>query len=230
MSQTFPVSPKSKARRLADRARYDEAAVFAILDSAILAHVGYVIDGQPFVTPTAFWREGRTLYWHGSAASRMIRKADGQPVCVTVSHLDGLVLDRSGFHHSVNYRSVMAFGTARLIRDVEARLKGFDDLIERLYPGRSKVARPASKAELKQTLLLSMEIEEASAKTRAAGPSAALPEDAGWNGWRGVIPIETRIGAAEPDADNGDHKGLPADLAAYIAGARLDAVLSSVLE
>ena len=129
----FTPTPRSRARRKPDRAAYDEAAVFAVLDAGLLCHVGYVIDGQPFVTPTTYWREGRKLYWHGSAASRMLKaQGCGLPVCVTVTHVDGLVLARSGIAHSMNYRSVMAFGRARLIEGLAARRAAME-----LRPGRT---------------------------------------------------------------------------------------------
>src|SRR6266403_2328010 len=120
---SFTPTARSRAKRLHERARYDEAAVFAALDAAFIAHIGYVIDGQPYVTPTAYWRSGRHLYWHGSSASRMLRnQADGVPVCVTVTQLDGLVLARSGFHHSLNYRSVVVLGRARLVTDPQEKV------------------------------------------------------------------------------------------------------------
>src|SRR5581483_3246926 len=131
------------------RARYDRAAIHAILDASLLCHVGYVLDGQPFVTPTAFWRAGETLYWHGSAASRMIESIDSAEVCVTVSHLDGLVLARSAFHHSVEYRSAMLFGRARAVSDLAEKRVAARTFIERLYPGRNEVIRESSENELK---------------------------------------------------------------------------------
>ena len=137
-----PPSDRTRVRRLPKRGRYDRATIDAILDEAIVGHVGVDPDGQPYATPTDVWRQGDRLYWHGSAASRMLRATDGQPVCVTVTHLDGLVLARSGFNHSVNYRSVMVLGTAHLVTDeaeVDAALEAF---IEHLYPGRWATLRP----------------------------------------------------------------------------------------
>jgi nitroimidazol reductase NimA-like FMN-containing flavoprotein (pyridoxamine 5'-phosphate oxidase superfamily) len=215
----------SRGRRRPERVAYDEAAVFAVLDTAILAHVGYVVEGRPIVTPTLFWRVGRTLYWHGSAASRMLRAVDGASVCLTVSWLDGLVLDRSGFHHSANYRAVMAFGRARLVKDNVAKQAALDGMIARIYPGRVPRLREPTLAELKQTAFVEMEIDEASVKVRVGGPAAAEPEDAGWNGWRGVLPVETRLGAPLPDPDNGGHRGPSPDLAHFAPGARLDEAL-----
>ena len=195
----FEVTERSRVMRQPIRGAYDEASVFAILDAAVLAHVGYVIDGQPFVTPTAFWRDGRKLYWHGAAAARMLnRLADGAPACVAVSLLDGFVLAPSGFKHSINYRSVMAFGRARLIAEPETKRVALDGFIERLYPGRAATLRPASDLELAKTAVIEMRIEEAAAKARNEGVMA-IPEDIGWPAWAGVVPIETRIG--RPMAD-----------------------------
>lgn len=223
----FTPTARSRARRRPQRARYDEAAVYAVLDAGIMAHVAYVIDGQPFATPTAYWREGRKLYWHGAAASRMLRTvAEGAPVCVTVSFLDGFVVGRSGFIHSLNYRSVMAFGRARLVEDLETRRAAMDAFIDRLYAGRAVKLRPASEAELKQIALVEMEIEEASAKVRDTGV-ADLPEDAGWAAWCGVFPVETRIGAARPEPGMGAGGPPTPDLAPYAEGAQLDDALTA---
>jgi uncharacterized protein len=219
----FTPTPRSKLRRRPERGSYDEASVFEILDAGVMAHVGYSIDGQPFVTPTAYWREGRRLYWHGAAASRMLGAvATGAPVCVTVSHLDGFVVGRSGFVHSLNYRAVMAFGRARRIDDPAAKRAAMDAFIDRLYAGRPVKLRPATDAELAQIALIEMEIEEASAKVRDTGVKD-LPQDEGWTAWSGVFPVETRIGAARPEPG----AGVPTtDLAPYAEGARLDTALS----
>jgi uncharacterized protein len=221
----FTPTARSRVRRRPQRARYDEAAVYAVLDAGVMAHVGYQIDGQPFVTPTAYWREGRRLFWHGAAASRMLKSVGGAPVCVTVSFLDGLVVGRSGFIHSVNYRSAMCFGRARLIQDLEAKRAAMDAFIDRLYPGRAATLRPATEAELKQIALAEMTIEEASAKIRDEGVSE-LAEDAGWDAWCGVLPVEQRLGAPRGEAAMG-RKGAPTpDLAHLAAGARFDEALA----
>jgi uncharacterized protein len=195
----FAPTPRTRVRRMHERGRYDRETVYAILDSALLCHVGYVIDGLPYVTPTLFWREGERLYWHGSSASRMLRRqSEGIPVCVTVSLVDGLVLARSGFHHSLNYRAVMAFGNAELVVDDEAKAAGLNAFVERLYPGRSTEIRPILPQELKATTLMSMVINEVSAKVRSGGP---VDDEADYalDCWAGVIPLEMRIGAAIPD-------------------------------
>jgi nitroimidazol reductase NimA-like FMN-containing flavoprotein (pyridoxamine 5'-phosphate oxidase superfamily) len=196
----FAPSTRSKARRRPQRATYDEAAVFAALDSGILAHVGWVLDGQPYVTPTARWRRGRPLFWHGSAGSRMLSVVGtGAPACVTVSTLDGLVAGRSGMAHSINYHSVMAFGRPARVNDAGEKRLAMAALIDRIYPGRSTRLRPTTDAGLDQVTVVRMEIEEASLKARE-GPPANLAEDEGWTAWAGVIPVECRVGAPVADS------------------------------
>jgi hypothetical protein len=228
MSETaFEPTSRSQARRQPIRAAYDEAAVFGILDAAVLAHVGYAVGGQPFVTPTLFWRDGRRLHWHGSAASRMLETvAEGLPVCVTVSLIDGFVFAPSGFAHSMNYRSVMAFGRARLISDEAAKRRAADAFIERLYPGRAATLRPPTEAELRQTSFVEMTIEEASAKQRSGGVKH-LEIDEGWPAWSGVTPVEMRVGPAVPDAALGAHALGLATEPPLVKGARLDEALSA---
>ena len=221
----FTPTARSKVKRRHERGKYDEASIFKVLDAAIIAHIAYVIDGQPFVTPTAFWREGRTLYWHGSAASRMLRfQEEGVPACVAVTHLDGLVMARSGFHHSINYRSVMAFGQAKLLSEPTEEVRQLDLFIDRLYPGRRDDLRPNQKQELQATTVIAMEIEEASSKVRAAPPS---DDDADYalDCWAGVIPILQVVG--EPIADPRLKAGVPfpKGLKGYQAGARFDDLL-----
>jgi nitroimidazol reductase NimA-like FMN-containing flavoprotein (pyridoxamine 5'-phosphate oxidase superfamily) len=222
---SYPVSARNKAKRLHDRARYDHAAVHGILDAAILCHVAYVIEGQPYCTPTIHWREGTRLFWHGSSASRMLRtQKDGLPVCVTVSHLDGLVLARCGFNHSVNYRSAMCFGTARIISDHAEKTAALRAMIERFYPGRDDALRPSTAQELKATSVISMDIEEASAKIRAKG-NVDEPEDLAVPVWAGVIPVQTLIGKPEPCPHN-VREAHPGGTAAFALDRRLDEVLT----
>lgn len=187
--QDFAPTSRTRLKRRRERAAYDEATVYAVLDAGFIAHVGYVIDRQPYVTPTAYWRDGRRLYWHGSSASRMLRaQSSGLEVCLTVTHIDGLVMARSGFHHSINYRSVMAFGTARVVDDPAERARQLDRFIERLYPGRAAMMRAATRQELKATTMVSMEIAEASAKSRS-GPPIDDEADYASDVWAGVVPI-----------------------------------------
>jgi len=227
---SFTPTERSQARRRPQRARYDEASVYSILDAGIMAHVGYVIDGQPFVTPTAYWREGRKLYWHGAAASRMLATvAEGAPVCVTVSFLDGFIVGRSGITHSLNFRSVMAFGRARLVTDLGEVRAAMDAFIDRLYAGRPLKLRPTTDEELRRIGLVEMEIEEASAKVKDTGVTD-LPADEAWAAWCGVFPVETRIGAPLPEPGMGSGGAPTADLAPYREGARLDETLTAAAQ
>jgi nitroimidazol reductase NimA-like FMN-containing flavoprotein (pyridoxamine 5'-phosphate oxidase superfamily) len=208
MTDSYKPTKKTKVKRLFKRAAYDKETVHAILDAALLCHVGYVIDGQPFVTPTIHWREGERLYWHGSAASQALRvQKTGVPVCVTVSMLDGLVLARSGFHHSVNYRSVMAFGKASAVEDPKAKEHHLDMLIERIAPGRIKEIRPVTKQELKGTTVVGMDLDEVVAKVRT-GPPVDDEPDYDLDVWAGVLPIRQTLG--EPVRDPKLKKGIRA--------------------
>lgn len=221
----FAVSARNRLKRRFDRGRYDHEAVFAVLDAGFMCHVAYVIDGQPYCTPTIHWREGEWLYWHGSSASRMLRYlAKGVPACVTVSHLDGLVLARSGFNHSANYRSAICFGTAAIISDPDEKAKALLGVVDRFFPGRSDELRQTHGQESKATTVIGMRIEEASAKVRAAGVGDD-EEDYEHPVWAGVIPVKTVIGAAEPCPRllPGMHKG--AGLAGYSTGRSLDEAL-----
>jgi nitroimidazol reductase NimA-like FMN-containing flavoprotein (pyridoxamine 5'-phosphate oxidase superfamily) len=180
------------------RAHYDRASVHAVLDAGVICHVGYVIDDQPYVTPTCYWRHEDRLYWHGSSASRMLRHVQGGvPVCVTVTHLDGFVLARSGFHHSINYRSVMAFGQARLV-PVEDKLAVLEDFVEGLFPGRWDALRPPTRQEIKATTVVWMDLDEVSAKIRTGQP-VDDEEDYALPVWAGVLPLSTSRGTPEPD-------------------------------
>jgi nitroimidazol reductase NimA-like FMN-containing flavoprotein (pyridoxamine 5'-phosphate oxidase superfamily) len=191
------------------RGAHDFGAVAAILDAGFLCHVGYVIEGKPYVTPTSYWREGDHVYWHGSSASRMLRTLEeGAEACLTVAHVDGLVLARSGFHHSVNYRSVMLFGRAHKVAADAAKEKALESFVERLYPGRWKELRPVNRKELKATTVLRMKIEEGAAKVRT-GPPVDDEEDYGLPIWAGVIPVGMRVEAPLADARLGASVPVP---------------------
>ncbi|MCG8692825.1 MAG: pyridoxamine 5'-phosphate oxidase family protein [Minwuiales bacterium] len=195
----FTPTDRSRAKRLHQRAAYDRETIYPILDAGVICHVGYAIDGQPYVTPTCYWREGDRLYWHGSSASRMLRQVKtGIPACVTVTHFDGLVLARSGFHSSINYRCVMAFGAAIEVTDKASKTAALEAFVERLTPGRWAELRPMTDQELKATTVVSMEIEEASAKVRTGQP-ADDDEDYALDVWAGVVPIRQIAGTVEPD-------------------------------
>lgn len=228
-SPSFVPTERTRLRRRPQRGSYDRAAVFAILDAAMLCHIGYVIDGAPYVTPTSFWRDGDRLYWHGSAASRMLRtQSKGIPVCLTVTHIDGLVIGRSGFHHSINYRSVMAFGRAEMIENSEEKRAALEAFIDRLYPGRNREIRPILAKELAATSVMGMTIEEASAKVRTGDP---IDDDADYalDCWAGVIQLSQHIDAVVPDARLKPGIPLAPSLAPYRKGEALSAVLSSTV-
>ena len=185
-------------RRRPQRGAYDEATIVAILDATFLCHVGFVLDGQPFVIPTSFGRSGRTIYIHGAAASRMLRElSTGLPVCVTVTLVDGLVLARSIFHHSINYRSVVILGSATPCEG-EEKLRGLKVVSDHIVPGRWAEVRPPNPIELRTTSLLKLEITEASAKIRQ-GPPIDDEEDYALGCWAGVLPFT--LAAQEPMSD-----------------------------
>ena len=200
MTEVLPVTDRSRLRRSHERGSFDRATIDAILDAQPMCSVGYVIDGKPYVTPTLQWREGDHVYWHGSSASRAIRQSRSREVCLTVSILDGFVLARSGFHHSVNSRAVMLFGQAEMVPEdqKEARLNAF---IDGLWPGRAALLRPNNAQELKATTLLSLEIAEGSAKVRSGGPNDE-EEDYALPIWAGVIPVTRGVAEPEPDPRN----------------------------
>lgn len=198
MTATLPFTDRVKVRRLGNRGNYDRETIHAILDEALVCHVGFVVDGAPVVIPTIHWREGDMLYVHGSAASRMLRSLrDGVEACVTVTLVDGLVLARSAFHHSMNYRSVVVFGTARAVEGDE-KLRALDALVDHVVRGRSREMRPHKEIELKQTLVLALPLDEASAKIRTGGP-VDDEEDYALPIWAGVVPLKLTPG--EPIAD-----------------------------
>ncbi|PZU24189.1 MAG: flavin-nucleotide-binding protein [Shinella sp.] len=223
---SYPVTPRNRVKRSHERGQYDRAAVYAVLDAGMLCHVAYVIDGQPYCTPTIHWREGDRLYWHGSSASRMLRhEKKGAPVCVTVSHLDGLVLARSGFNHSANYRSAMCFGTAAIVDDPEEKMRALAAVTDRFWPDRATTLRPIDEQEVKATTVIGMTIEEASVKIRAKGVGDDDLEDATFPVWAGVIPVSTVIGALQPSPILAPGIAVPDNLRHYAQGRTLDEAL-----
>ena len=195
MSETQMPTARTRVVREADRAVYDREAVYRILDEGFLCHVGFVVDGQPFVIPTSYGRKGDCLYIHGSAASRMLRQIrDCVSVCVTVTLLDGLVLARSIFNHSMNYRSVVILAKGTLVEDTAEKLRALRVLAEHILPGRWDEARQPNKRELKATSVLRVQIEEFSAKVRS-GPPIDDEEDYSFPTWAGVVPLEIRAGS-----------------------------------
>jgi uncharacterized protein len=197
-----PQMPTARTRvvREAQRGAYDRDTVYRILDEGFLCHAGFVVDGQPFVIPTSYGRKDATLYIHGSAASRMLRQMkDGVTVCITVTLLDGLVLARSVFNHSMNYRSVVILGKATLVDDPEEKLAALRILSEHILPGRWDDARQPNDRELKATSVLRVPIEEFSAKVRT-GPPKDDEEDYSFPTWAGIVPLEMKVGKPIDDA------------------------------
>jgi nitroimidazol reductase NimA-like FMN-containing flavoprotein (pyridoxamine 5'-phosphate oxidase superfamily) len=189
MPQPYVPTPRTRLVREADRAVYDRAAAYKILDEGFICHVGFVADGQPFVIPTGYGRVDDNLYIHGSAASRMLRRVDeGVAVCLTVTLLDGLVLARSIFNHSMNYRSVVILGTAIAVNDAKEKLEALRLLSEHILPGRWVESRQPNERELKATLVMRLPIKEFSAKVRQ-GPPVDDEEDYAFPTWAGVIPL-----------------------------------------
>jgi uncharacterized protein len=194
MSEPYTPTARTRVVREPDRAVYDRAAAYQILDEGFVCHVGFVVDGQPFVIPTGYGRAGDNLYIHGSAASRMLRRIDqGVPVCVTVTLLDGLVLARSIFNHSMNYRSLVVLGTAVAVEDPKEKLEALRLLSEHILPGRWAESRQPNEREIKATLVMRVPITEFSAKVRQ-GPPIDDEDDYGFPTWAGVIPLEMVAG------------------------------------
>lgn len=199
MSTNSMPTPRTRVVREPHRGVYDRGTVNQILDAGFVCHVGFVVDGQPYVIPTSYGRNGDTLYIHGSVASRMLRNLDrGIPMCITITLLDGLVLARSVFNHSMNYRSVMILGTARLIEDPQEKLTALRALSEHILPHRWDDSRQPNEKELNQTSVLRIPIDEFSAKVRV-GPPVDDEEDYSFPAWAGVIPLEMKAGSPIPD-------------------------------
>ena len=222
---SYPLSPRNRVKRLHERGRYDHATVHGLLDASMLCHVSYVIDGQPYCTPTFFWREGNKLYWHGSSASRMLEnQSDGQRVCLTVAHLDSLVLARCGFNHSADYRAVMAFGTAHIVTDPDEKARALVAMVDRFFPDRTASLRQSTKQEIKASAVIAMEIEQASAKVRTKGV-ADDDEDYALPVYAERIPVRTVLGAPEPCPRLLDGVKRPQTLRGYSEGRLLGEAL-----
>ena len=209
---TLSPTERTTLHRLRERGRTDRADLDAILDAGLICHIGVVVDGYPVVLPTGYGREGDTLYLHGSSANRALLAADGQEICVTVTHLDGLVCARAVFHHSMNYRSAMVFGTARMITDDEQKLAALRAVTEQLAPGQWDYARRPTRKELAATAVLALPLAEASVKVRT-GPPKDDPEDYATGTWAGVLPATLVFGAADPDPALRAGVGVPGHIA-----------------
>ena len=198
MMNTFDKTTRNTLKRSPQRGHYDRATIYPILDAGFLCHVGFTIGEQPYVLPNAYGREGDTLYLHGAVGNRMLKQLEqGVPVCITVTHTDGIVLARSVFHHSFNYRSVVVFGTARLVAE-EEKEHALHVVTEQILKGRWDEARTPTEQELKITKVLAVTIEEASAKVRT-GPPKDEEEDYALPLWAGVLPLSTTTGDAIAD-------------------------------
>ena len=216
MPQSQMPTPRTRVVRESERGVYDREAAYRILDEGFICHVGFLVDGQPFVIPTSYGRKDSNLYIHGSAASRMLRQMkEGVAVCVTVTLLDGLVLARSVFNHSMNYRSVVILGKATLVDDPEEKLTALRVLSEHIIPGRWDDARQPNERELKATSVLRVPIEEFSAKVRT-GPPIDDAEDYAFPTWAGVLPLEMKVGEAIRDPKLEPVREVPGYLRNYV--------------
>jgi nitroimidazol reductase NimA-like FMN-containing flavoprotein (pyridoxamine 5'-phosphate oxidase superfamily) len=212
---SFAPTPRTRVRRVPKRAVYERAAVEAILDEALFCHVGFVAGDQPYVIPTLHARVGEQLYLHGSSASRMVRTlAEGAPACVTASLIDGLVLARSAFHHSMNYRAAVVLGGARLVEGDDERMAALEAFTEALVPGRWPHIRWPDRREMKGTAVLAVDLREASAKVRTGDP---VDDEADYARpvWAGVVPVALAAGDPVPDARLADGTPLPGHVAGW---------------
>ena len=200
MGDELDQTERTTMRRLAERGRFDRATANAVIDEAYIAHVGFVVDGEPRVLPMTYGRIGESLYLHGAVGNAMLRASTDAEVCVTITLLDGLVLARSAFHHSMNYRSVVLVGRAVRVDDDAEKERAFDAIVDHVLPGRGAEARPANASELRKTLVLRLAIEEGSAKVRAGGP-VDDDDDLDLDVWAGVVPLAVVPGQPEQDPD-----------------------------
>jgi uncharacterized protein len=197
--EAYTPTPRTQVKRRSPRGVYDKAQIHSILDQGFVCHLGFVLDGQPYVIPTAYARSGEVIYIHGSPASRIMRVAGQQlDICLTVTLVDGFVLARAVFHHSMNYRSVVVLGKASFVEDPAEKLEALRCFTEHLAPGRWQEARQPNESELKATSVLSLPLEEVSAKIRT-GPPIDDEEDFAVPAWAGVVPVRTELGEPIPD-------------------------------
>src|ERR1700742_4582231 len=212
-TETTPLSstPRTTLRRHRERGQADRAALYEVLDAGLICHLGVVAEGVPVVLPTAYARDGDTLYLHGSSANGAFGAAAGQQVCVTVTHMDGIVCARSVFSHSVNYRSAVVFGTATVVRDEDERWQALRLITDHLIPGRWAAARQPTSKEMAATAVISVPLAEASVKIRTGMP-ADEPEDYDLDVWAGVLPISVKFGSPVPDPQMREEIPLPAHI------------------
>jgi nitroimidazol reductase NimA-like FMN-containing flavoprotein (pyridoxamine 5'-phosphate oxidase superfamily) len=199
LSATLPETDRTRHRRLREQGSLDRAELNAILDAGFMCHFGVVVNGHPMVVPTVYGSDGHNLYFHGSVASRSLIASPQATICVTVTHVDGLVLARSVFEHGVNYRSAVIYGVPRLVTDTEEKLEGLRCLTEHATPGQWDYARQPNRKEMAATALLALSLEEASIKIRTGGPEDGDGPDAAFGVWAGVLPLVSTWGAPEAD-------------------------------
>jgi nitroimidazol reductase NimA-like FMN-containing flavoprotein (pyridoxamine 5'-phosphate oxidase superfamily) len=216
MPENSPIAPtaRTKVRRLAKRGVYDRAVIDAILDEAFICQVGFLYEGKPCVLPTAYTRVGHWLYLHGAQSNRMLRAICGQEACVSVTLLDGLVLARSAFHHSINYRSVVVFGEGEEVTDHVEKLEAMERLVEHIVPGRWAEARQPNEQELDATLIVRLPTDECSAKVRI-GPPVDDEVDLALDVWAGVLPVTLAWGEPLPDSSHPPRVAAPDYLLRY---------------
>ena len=215
MNELITQTPRTKLKRLPKRGNFERETVYKILDEAFICHVGFCFNNQPFVIPTSYGRIGDRLVIHGSAASRMMRALSEEiDVCVTVTLLDGLVLARSAFHHSMNYRSVVVFGKAKIVTDEREKYEALKALTEHIVPDRWSSVRPPTPLEMKATTVLSLDLTEASAKIRAGGP-VDDGEDYEMDVWAGVLPLNLTTGAPHNDERLKEGIKVPENILSY---------------
>jgi uncharacterized protein len=213
LQQQLSQTERTRVRRHAERARTDRADLYAVLGAGMICHLAVQVDGSPMVLPTAYGRIGDTLYVHGSSANRAIRAADGHAICVCVTHIDGLVCARAAFTHSINYRSAVIFGTARLVTDESERIAGLRAVTEQIIPGRWQTLRKPTRKELAATSVLALPLTEASVKVRT-GPPKDDASDLGSDLWAGVVPVMGVFGEPRPDPALRPGIAVPPDISA----------------
>lgn len=211
----FPITDQNRVRRVPKRGVYDQKTIYSILDAALICHVGLIENERPVVIPTIHARDGDKILLHGASTSRLLNHVGaGHDICITVTHIDGLVLARSVFHHSMNYRSAVLFGKGELVKDADEKMKALRILTEKLIPGRWDDARQPNATEAKATHIVAVEIDTASAKVRT-GPPGDDEEDYELNVWAGVLPIQTQFGGLKADPLLRNGIDVPAYLKAY---------------
>jgi nitroimidazol reductase NimA-like FMN-containing flavoprotein (pyridoxamine 5'-phosphate oxidase superfamily) len=204
-AKTQPSTARVRVKRFRERGCYDRHTVYRILDASILCQIGFLFDGAPVVVPTLYWRTGAYLYFHGSNGSRMLRSVEGNEICFSTTQLDGLVLTRSAFHHSANYRSVTVFGRPTRVTALKDKVIHLRHFMEKLVPDRWDALRPIKQKEIQATTILRLPIKEYSAKVRKGGPMED-PKDVHWSVWAGVIPLRVEVGLPQPDPNTIDSR------------------------